>query len=134
MRTKIGWLGLVVVGLVIGSVVSNGAVRADDAPVKKHHHHHVHGKITEVSASSITIMVHHHKKKGSTEAAPAPEPKTFTINDKTKVEIVGVDGSKTTGTVAGLTVGEHVAIVAGENEMVARLIIVGHHHKKKPAA
>ena len=103
MRTKIGFLGLVIAGLVIGSVVSNDAVRADattpTVPVKHHHHHHhIHGKITAVDSTSITIKVHHHHKKGSTTAAAAPEEKTFKIDSKTKVEIVAEDGSKTTGT------------------------------------
>ena len=134
MRTKIGFLGLVIAGLVIGSVVSNDAVRADaTTPVKKHHHHHIHGKITAVDSTSITIKVHHHHKKGSTTAAVPDEDKTFKITPKTKVEIVSETG-KTAGSPSDLKVGEHVSI--GEHEGVAHEISIGHahHHKKKPVA
>jgi hypothetical protein len=136
MRTKIGFLGLVIAGLVIGSVVSNDAVRADATtpvtPVKHHHHHHIHGKITAVDSTSITIKVHHHHKKGSTTTAAAPEEKTYQITAKTKVEIVSETG-KTAGSASDLKVGEHVAV--GEHEGVAHVIAIGHHHhKRKPAA
>jgi len=133
MRTKIGAFGLVVAGLVIGSLVASGIVRADDAPVKKHHHHHhIHGKIVSVDASSITIKVHHHHKKGSTTVAAASETKTFQISASTKVEIVGKDHTKVAGSVADLKTGEHVSI--GEHEGVAHEIsIIHHHHHKKPA-
>ena len=74
MRTKIGAFGLVVAGLVIGSLVASGIVRADDAPAKKHHNHHgVHGKITAVNGNTITVDVHQHHKKGEAKAAPESE-------------------------------------------------------------
>jgi len=147
MRTKIGFLGLVIAGLVIGSVVSNNAVLADATtpvtPVKHHHHHHhIHGKITAVDSTSITIKVHQHHKKGSTTAAAGPEEKTFKITDKTKVEIVSETGEKTAGSPSDLKVSEHVSISehasTGEKEAVAHEITVGHHHHhhhpKKPVA
>ena len=127
MRTKIGWLGLVIVGLVAGSLVASGMVRADDAPAKKHHRHHrIHGKVTAFDSTSVTIEVRHHKK-GETAST---ESKTFQITDKTKVEKIEKDGSKTTGT---LKVGKHVSISADKD--VAIEITIGHHrHHKKPAA
>jgi hypothetical protein len=138
MRTKIGFLGLLVAALLVGSVVSSDAVRADaTAPVvptvpakKHHHHHHIHGKIVSVDATSITIKVHHHHKKGTAPVAAATEDKTFKITDKTKVEIVSETGKKP-GSLSELKVGEHVSI--GEHEGVAHEITIGHlrHHKKK---
>ena len=133
MRTKIGAFGLVVAGLVIGSLVASGIVRADDVPAKKHHNHHgVHGKITAVNGNTITVDVHQHHKKG--EAKAAPESKTFTISDKTKIEILGEDGAKTAGSAAALTVGAHVSIHEHDG-VVEEISVGGHrHHKKKAAA
>jgi hypothetical protein len=135
MRTKIGLSGLVVMGLVIGSLVASGIVRADDAPVKKHRHHHhhgIHGKITAINGSTITVDVHQHHKKG--EPKVAAESKTFTLSDKTKIELVSEDGAKSPGSAAALTVGAHVSINEHEG-VVEEISIGGHrHHKKKPAA
>jgi hypothetical protein len=135
MRTRIGLLGLVVGGLIVGLLASNTAVWADAAtPGKHHHHHHIHGKIVSVTATSITVKMHHHHKQGGAAAAVAPETKTFQINASTKVEIVSQTG-KAAGAVADLKAGEHVAI--GEHEGVAHEIAIGehpHHHHKKPVA
>lgn len=142
MRTKFGFLGLIVAGLVAVSLASGNVVRADTTPttpvtpVKHHHHHHVHGKIMSVASdgSTITIKVHHHHKKGSTATTPTTEEKTFKITSKTKVEIVSETGGKSPGSLTDLTPGKHVSI--GEHEDVAHVITVGHHqhHKKKPTA
>jgi hypothetical protein len=145
MRTKSGFLGLVVAGLLVGSLAWNGAVRADTVPApvptpaptatpttKHHHHHHIHGKIESVDATSITIKVHHHHKKGATATTPTTEEKTFKITDKTKVESVNEAGVKSSISVSDLKPGQHVSIRGHEG--TAHEITVGHHHhhRKKP--
>jgi len=127
MQTNIGRLGIVVAALVAGTLIFDGSARAA-VTTAKHHHHHIHGKITAVSSTSITIEVHKHHKKGAGAAAGkgAGESKTFQITNNTKVISIG-PGGKTTGSVANLSMGEHVAI--GEHDGVAHVIIVssGHH-------
>jgi hypothetical protein len=137
MRTQFCFVGLIAVGLAVGSLMLADAASACKGTTQSANRGQgIHGRIVSVNNNSITVAMHQHHKKGQAAgvAAKAAQPmtQTFQIGANTQVAFVGGKNAKL-ATVNDLKAGEEVAI-EGPGGMAQKIAIMHHEHHKKGAS
>ena len=141
MRTQIYLVGLIAVGLAVGSLLMASAASAckgsksgmQSASLK----HGMRGRIVSINGNSITVATHQHHKTGQAVAgananAATGTTKTFRIGANTRVAFVA-GKSATMATLNDLKPGEEV-MIEGPGGVAQKIAIMHHEHHKKAAA